>query len=133
MIRRPPRSTRTDTLFPYTTLFRSVLLRCRGVSHIASTASFTESVSQKISEARDERAQCASANWDVRGDHGAFDEGAACRRDLGRPQPHPCRMPGDMPSFLAAFLFAAHTDAALAACHDDTCSMPDAQPVRLHY
>src|SRR3546814_7815773 len=26
MIRRPPRSTRTDTLFPYTTLFRSI--RC---------------------------------------------------------------------------------------------------------
>src|SRR3546814_12461449 len=27
MIRRPPRSTRTDTLFPYTTLFRSPALR----------------------------------------------------------------------------------------------------------
>src|SRR3546814_10776281 len=27
MIRRPPRSTRTDTLFPYTTLFRSLHLR----------------------------------------------------------------------------------------------------------
>src|SRR3546814_13788803 len=27
MIRRPPRSTRTDTLFPYTTLFRSGVLR----------------------------------------------------------------------------------------------------------
>src|SRR3546814_7918375 len=26
MIRRPPRSTRTDTLFPYTTLFRSPVL-----------------------------------------------------------------------------------------------------------
>src|SRR3546814_50785 len=26
MIRRPPRSTRTDTLFPYTTLFRSLIL-----------------------------------------------------------------------------------------------------------
>src|SRR3546814_4593748 len=26
MIRRPPRSTRTDTLFPYTTLFRSSVL-----------------------------------------------------------------------------------------------------------
>src|SRR3546814_21150286 len=26
MIRRPPRSTRTDTLFPYTTLFRSHML-----------------------------------------------------------------------------------------------------------
>src|SRR3546814_13689813 len=25
MIRRPPRSTRTDTIFPYTTLFRSVV------------------------------------------------------------------------------------------------------------
>src|SRR3546814_19458874 len=27
MIRRPPRSTRTDTLFPYTTLFRSLEIR----------------------------------------------------------------------------------------------------------
>src|SRR3546814_12384231 len=36
MIRRPPRSTRTDTLFPYTTLFRSARridqpLQCGGV------------------------------------------------------------------------------------------------------
>src|SRR3546814_4444314 len=30
MIRRPPRSTRTDTLFPYTTLFRSMLARVEG-------------------------------------------------------------------------------------------------------
>src|SRR3546814_10311018 len=33
MIRRPPRSTRTDTLFPYTTLFRSAvkrMLSCAG-------------------------------------------------------------------------------------------------------
>src|SRR3546814_21100297 len=29
MIRRPPRSTRTDTLFPYTTLFRSCPHDCR--------------------------------------------------------------------------------------------------------
>src|SRR3546814_9549839 len=29
MIRRPPRSTRTDTLFPYTTLFRSAIDRRR--------------------------------------------------------------------------------------------------------
>src|SRR3546814_5805491 len=29
MIRRPPRSTRTDTLFPYTTLFRSPACRFR--------------------------------------------------------------------------------------------------------
>src|SRR3546814_15685164 len=29
MIRRPPRSTRTDTLFPYTTLFRSIQIADR--------------------------------------------------------------------------------------------------------
>src|SRR3546814_5189883 len=32
MIRRPPRSTRTDTLFPYTTLFRSRDRRAQGQS-----------------------------------------------------------------------------------------------------
>src|SRR3546814_13543079 len=36
MVRRPPRSTRTDTLFPYTTLFRST---CRyGRPHSAASA-----------------------------------------------------------------------------------------------
>src|SRR3546814_18807141 len=30
MIRRPPRSTRTDTLFPYTTLFRSLFRKLLG-------------------------------------------------------------------------------------------------------
>src|SRR3546814_4665472 len=43
MIRRPPRSTRTDTLFPYTTLFRSLELElaaeegvaAAGVDHVA--------------------------------------------------------------------------------------------------
>src|SRR3546814_20409787 len=33
MIRRPPRSTRTDTLFPYTTLFRSTDLTERAQYH----------------------------------------------------------------------------------------------------
>src|SRR3546814_5020082 len=35
MIRRPPRSTRTDTLFPYTTLFRSTI---SGHQHCAPDA-----------------------------------------------------------------------------------------------
>src|SRR3546814_13959955 len=36
MIRRPPRSTRTDTLFPYTTLFRSIVdERIRDVAEAA--------------------------------------------------------------------------------------------------
>src|SRR3546814_1152569 len=32
MIRRPPRSTRTDTLFPYTTLFRSICFGLMGIA-----------------------------------------------------------------------------------------------------
>src|SRR3546814_14451172 len=44
MIRRPPRSTRTDTLFPYTTLFRSPQFRnatgseCGGARYIRCRA-----------------------------------------------------------------------------------------------
>src|SRR3546814_8800112 len=43
MIRRPPRSTRTDTLFPYTTLFRSVIdhglcAELSGVEHLLDRA-----------------------------------------------------------------------------------------------
>src|SRR3546814_4425451 len=47
MIRRPPRSTRTDTLFPYTTLFRSHGLergewRRRLAEHECQTQTFGE-------------------------------------------------------------------------------------------
>src|SRR3546814_20704839 len=42
MIRRPPKSTRTDTLFPYTTLFRSFAnerkIRCQGRGSSANSA-----------------------------------------------------------------------------------------------
>src|SRR3546814_6179814 len=45
MIRRPPRSTRTDTLFPYTTLFRSARHRRRAadVGHTARIAAIKAS------------------------------------------------------------------------------------------
>src|SRR3546814_15852063 len=38
MIRRPPRSTRTDTLFPYTTLFRSAASGADGFCRLAEGA-----------------------------------------------------------------------------------------------
>src|SRR3546814_19733409 len=44
MIRRPPRSTRTDTLFPYTTLFRSFVrqgIAATSLRAIASEAGVT--------------------------------------------------------------------------------------------
>src|SRR3546814_9561647 len=55
MIRRPPRSTRTDTLFPYTTLFRSVVLGAE-VEHFLSlgnaadqrTADFPARINQML-------------------------------------------------------------------------------------
>src|SRR3546814_13879664 len=37
MLRRPPRSTRTDTLFPYTTLFRSVATASVSATAVTAT------------------------------------------------------------------------------------------------
>src|SRR3546814_14764513 len=45
MIRRPPRSTRTDTLFPYTTLFRSPRISFSLPCAVASMAAMVLSVS----------------------------------------------------------------------------------------
>src|SRR3546814_9033240 len=42
MIRRPPRSTRTDTLFPYTTLFRSHRLEKYPIEEIECVGSAIE-------------------------------------------------------------------------------------------
>src|SRR3546814_13074337 len=48
MIRRPPRSTRTDTLFPYTTLFRS-LVNARGAeTHGQSTYTSCQEIGQPV-------------------------------------------------------------------------------------
>src|SRR3546814_17394369 len=48
MIRRPPRSTRTDTLFPYTTLFRSVgerpVIGLVGVRPVSVESHFLEKI-----------------------------------------------------------------------------------------
>src|SRR3546814_13178230 len=52
MIRRPPRSTRTDTLFPYTTLFRSLDRRiARTLEPRASTPEARINAIRTLSEA----------------------------------------------------------------------------------
>src|SRR3546814_17173158 len=61
MIRRPPRSTRTDTLFPYTTLFRSMAgdaVRAVQLHDIenAQAARFKEAAQQTRCAADDETA-----------------------------------------------------------------------------
>src|SRR3546814_19427205 len=51
MIRRPPRSTRTDTLFPYTTLFRSIDLRsCLGPEPCAGPSGSMSVVTEREGE-----------------------------------------------------------------------------------
>src|SRR3546814_20323824 len=55
MIRRPPRSTRTDTLFPYTTLFRSPAtsrfhLRAGHTIELGIWKSLTQSANQDTAE-----------------------------------------------------------------------------------
>src|SRR3546814_1213612 len=72
MIRRPPRSTRTDTLFPYTTLFRSGddvartfdLSRAgrsydhaQGRAHAVQSPSFRPDESARVPRPRDRRSE----------------------------------------------------------------------------
>src|SRR3546814_15815780 len=52
MIRRPPRSTRTDTLFPYTTLFRSAVDGSGGREYKAADAGVATGL-QQIAADRD--------------------------------------------------------------------------------
>src|SRR3546814_4221469 len=61
MIRRPPRSTRTDTLFPYTTLFRSVNTLEQGMLSVPSL--------------KPVRSYALTSNFGVR--HDPFNGGAA--------------------------------------------------------
>src|SRR3546814_7438217 len=53
MLRRPPRSTRTGTLFPYTTLFRSRLVerglgKTRFIGFIVSKSAVTQNINEYI-------------------------------------------------------------------------------------
>src|SRR3546814_17812783 len=51
MIRRPPRSTRTDTLFPYTTLFRSDYVGKISIEYLAENLDLVGKLSRPIDDA----------------------------------------------------------------------------------
>src|SRR3546814_6613003 len=96
MIRRPPRSTRTDTLFPYTTLFRSLGL----VFRLAGEAQDLGMVA-RVDQSR-RRIVAAIVEW------GRLSFAAAPMRDekardpLGKGAlPHPPR-PGQQPGVMDA-------------------------------
>src|SRR3546814_8090948 len=60
MIRRPPRSTRTDTLFPYTTLVRSTVADLAGVRGIVDALQRIEAGSE-----RPEDFDAVGERWDI--------------------------------------------------------------------
>src|SRR3546814_2317152 len=81
MIRRPPRSTRTDTLFPYTTLFRSRGARkSRTTKKVASVVSATRRRKSSHGDGRvfhpaaatavpGKYAKCSVATWERSEEH----------------------------------------------------------------
>src|SRR3546814_4483937 len=73
MIRRPPRSTRTDTLFPYTTLFRSP------VADVAAPESF------RIERSRD--ASRGAIRWGSRLRSTRAERGNVCSRPIAADPP----------------------------------------------
>src|SRR3546814_6506694 len=79
MIRRPPRSTRTDTLFPYTTLFRSA----------GRPAASPGGAAPRRPAAAD------PAGPETADDGGARDRAGAARQI--RPDPHRSRRHADLP------------------------------------
>src|SRR3546814_20172281 len=73
MIRRPPRSTRTDTRFPYTTLFRSRAGQLDRDRPRAATALAPESENIVLAQVRE--AAAAAGLWVHIGSLGLKDEG----------------------------------------------------------
>src|SRR3546814_16474246 len=66
MIRRPPRSTRTDTLFPYTTLFRSRLMACLSDWLVDRGLEPTEFDDVAIEEFLEARRRAGHVEWRTR-------------------------------------------------------------------
>src|SRR3546814_17786474 len=90
MIRRPPKSTRTDTLFPYTTLFRS---------HHAIKGAGPVSRNPVFNFYHDRPAAVGNVEFDFRigqlearllgrGEIGKLEPAPDERRQQGRPRPH---------------------------------------------
>src|SRR3546814_15761737 len=107
MIRRPPRSTRTDTLFPYTTLFRSSL---KGLK-VTGNRLFSKAVWEGYRNGR-------KAKWLIGEDYEALmaEPIEAARRRLGIATPHAyLTAPRELGPELASYLSAQKQQAAAAA------------------
>src|SRR3546814_10553316 len=106
MIRRPPRSTRTDTLFPYTTLFRSDVgeRRAEVADHLRALGLATGERARRAVEA-----QVAQA--DLHEGVEAVEQLAEQRRDRGlRSEEHTSELQSLMRISYAVFCLKKKTD-----------------------
>src|SRR3546814_14297995 len=80
MIRRPPRATRTDTLFPYTTLFRSTEKPCHAAMGFLGFDLHQERLLFSLEPGGDAAALCVGPQQRPRRRHGA---GLLCQQCVG--------------------------------------------------
>src|SRR3546814_12994074 len=81
MIRRPPRSTRTDTLFPYTTLFRSHAVGGTAIQNLEDdTLLINEELTASIVIARCKLTNGGSRRWKIRLDESLHPDLTICVR-----------------------------------------------------
>src|SRR3546814_3618095 len=112
MIRRPPRSTRTDTLFPYTTLFRSgplVGARSRAVLLPARRSRRDDPRSRRKRDARDGRQfrSCPGDRPGARRNRGA---GPAADAGAARSEEHTSELQSLMRISYAVFCLKKKTN-----------------------
>src|SRR3546814_9442367 len=81
MIRRPPRSTRTDTLFPYTTLFRSDVFERAGSDRALAAVELLDGGISAIGANDHDAAQRVEDQW-VRNGRLDHDRQRIGRRDV---------------------------------------------------
>src|SRR3546814_7944998 len=109
MIRRPPRSTRTDTLFPYTTLFRSPIIsspgyrfprsaRCRQDSAWTGNIEYGQSRSAKAENSLD-----GVNNLMVRAQELLVQASSTSTGDTGRSEEHTSELQSLMRNSYAVF------------------------------
>src|SRR3546814_6307710 len=109
MIRRPPRSTRTDTLFPYTTLFRSPPSRsaCASATSIRTSAS-----ARRGRRTRPDRADTLAARGESM-QHAEVQGGTACSQRYssrgGRSEEHTSELQSLMRISYAVFCLKKKT------------------------
>src|SRR3546814_18821976 len=122
MIRRPPRSTRTDTLFPYTTLFRS-RRRCHHHRRVAKIFGL-------VTDHHIDPARAQPGNHIAFGDVGTLHPVTQIVHHLGDPghadpadadELDGSDIAADAPHFSSSLITPGSWEIGMASCRDSVC------------